>query len=87
MDVLKVPHENLKEGHIVFKNLVTSNFMMRKEMSAGATAQQLVAEMAAHGSGTDAEEHERPEELEVPVARASPFRKSSNINFFVSDAR
>jgi len=82
MDVLKVPHENLKEGHIVFKNLVTSNFMMRKE--AGAKAQQLVAEMAAHGSGTDAEE---PEELEVPIARASPFRKSSNINFFVSDAR
>jgi len=40
--------------------------------------------MAAHGSGTDAEE---PEELEVPIARASPFRKSSNINFFVSDAR
>lgn len=85
MDVLKVPHENLKEGHIVFKNLVTSNFMMRKE--AGAKAQQLVAEMAAHGSGPDGEEAEEPEEPEVPLARASPFRKSSNINFFVSDAR
>jgi hypothetical protein len=84
MDVLKVPHENLKEGHIVFKNLVTSNFMMRQE--AGTQA-QLVAEMAAaNGIGPEDEEAE-PEELEVPVARASPFRKSSNINFFVSDAR
>jgi hypothetical protein len=85
MDVLKVPHENLKEGHIVFKNLVTSNFMMRKE--AEAKAQQLVAEMAANGGVLDGEEAERPEEPEVPLARASPFRKSSNINFFVSDAR
>jgi len=57
MDVLKVPHENLKEGHIVFKNLVTSNFMMRKE--AETQAQQLVAEMAANGSYTDGEEDEK----------------------------
>ena len=80
MDVLKVPHESLQEGHIVFKNLVTSNFMMRE--GAGKKKRKAKAD-----SDEDEQESEHDVEPEAPpVARASPFRKSSNINFFVSDA-
>ena len=80
MDVLKVPHENLQEGHIVFKNLVTSNFMMHRE----ADEKKYRAEVDSDGDERVGEHDVGPEA--APVVRASPFRKSSNINFLVSDA-
>ena len=63
-----VPHLDIKEGNLVFRNLVTANFMMRKDEKQ-------------HESFESFGECSSKEVIPNPISKKNPYRRSSNINF------